>query len=51
MKQFLRASSTILMILSVLLANPDIVLASEGDGGHGLEAEINGYHVTRNASS
>lgn len=46
MKQFLRASSTILAILTVLLTNPGVVLASEGDGGHGLEAEINGYHVT-----
>jgi hypothetical protein len=46
MKQFLRASSTFLVILSILFVNPVIVLASEGDGGHGLEAEINGYHVT-----
>jgi hypothetical protein len=30
----------------MLCAYPGVALASEGDGGHGLEAEVNGYHVT-----
>lgn len=46
MKRLLYASSTLLLIISIVFANPGIVLASEGDGGHGLEVEINGYHVT-----
>ena len=46
MKQFLCVSSIFLLIISILLANPGIALASEGDGGHGLEAEVHGYHVT-----
>jgi len=45
MKLFLRASSVFLFIVSILLANPGTALASEGDGGHGLEAEVHGYHV------
>src|SRR5687768_17551364 len=46
MKQFLRASSMILLVVSILLVDPVIAFASEGDGGHGLEAEVHGYHVT-----
>jgi hypothetical protein len=46
MKQFLRASSIFLLIVSILFGNPAVAFASEGDGGHGLEAEVNGYHVT-----
>lgn len=46
MKQFLRASSTVLLIVLILIANPGVALADESDGGHGLEAEVNGYHVT-----
>jgi hypothetical protein len=45
MKQFLCASSKFLLITLILLSNPGVALASEGDGGHGLEAEVNGYHV------
>ena len=45
MKQFLRANSIVLLIISILLVNPGIALASEEDGGHGLEAEVHGYHV------
>jgi hypothetical protein len=46
MKPLFRASSILLLIISILLPNPRIALASEEEGGHGLEAEINGYHVT-----
>jgi len=46
MKRLIHASSTLLLIISIVFANPGTVLASEGDGGHGLEVEINGYHVT-----
>lgn len=46
MKRFLHASSILLFALSALFATPVSVRASEGDGGHGLEVEVNGYHVT-----
>lgn len=46
MKQFLCASSIFLVIVLMLFTNPGVALASEGDGGHGLEAEVRGYHVT-----
>jgi hypothetical protein len=46
MKQFLWASSISILIVLMLFAYPGVALASEGDGGHGLEAEVNGYHVT-----
>ncbi|WKZ52587.1 MAG: hypothetical protein QY329_07580 [Anaerolineales bacterium] len=46
MKRFLYASSILLFVLSAFFATPLSARASEGDGGHGLEAEVNGYHVT-----
>jgi hypothetical protein len=46
MKRFLYTSSTLFFIMTILFANPYAVLANEGDGGHGLEKEVNGYHVT-----
>ena len=46
MKRFLYTTSTLLFIIAILLANPYMVRADEGDGGHQLEAEVNGYHVT-----
>ncbi len=46
MKRLLYTSSTLLFIITILFANPYTVLANEGDGGHPLEMEINGYHVT-----
>lgn len=46
MKRLLYATSTLLLIIAILLANPYRVRADEGDGGHQLEAEVNGYHVT-----
>lgn len=45
MKRFLYASSILLFALSALFATPVSVHASEGDSGHGLETEVNGYHV------
>ena len=46
MKHLLRASSTLFFIIAILFASPFSVLASEGDGGHPTEMEVNGYHVT-----
>ncbi len=46
MKRLLYTSSTLFFIMTILFANPYTVLANEGDGGHGLEKEVNGYHVT-----
>ena len=46
MKQFLCASSIFLLTVLIVFAAPGVALASEGDGSHGLEVEVNGYHVT-----
>lgn len=46
MKQFLHTTTILLFILVALFASPYAVLADEGDGGHQLEMEVNGYHVT-----
>lgn len=46
MKRFLYASSILLFVLSAFFATPLSARASEGDGGHGLEMEVNGYHIT-----
>lgn len=46
MKRFLYASLILLFVLSAFFATPLSVSASEGDGGDGLEMEVNGYHVT-----
>lgn len=46
MKRLLYTSSILLFVLSALFAAPTSVRANEGDGGDGLEAEVNGYHVT-----
>jgi len=47
MRRLLCTLTTLFFIGSILFANPYIVLADEGDGGvHGLEVEVNGYHVT-----
>ncbi len=46
MKRLLCTSSALFFIIAILFANPLSVLANEGDGGHELEAEVNGYHVT-----
>jgi hypothetical protein len=46
MKQHLRKLSVLILIAVLLLANPVSVLADEGEGGHGMEVEVNDYHVT-----
>jgi len=46
MKRILHTTSILLFILALLFASPHAVLADEGDGGHQLEMEVNGYHVT-----
>ncbi len=46
MKRLLYTSSSLFFIISILFAHPYTVLANEGDGGQGLEMEVNGYHVT-----
>jgi len=46
MKQKLYTSSILLILLAILFAAPTSVRANEGDGGGGMEAEVNGYHVT-----
>ena len=46
MKRILHTTSILLFILALLFASPHVVLADEGDGGHQLEMEVNGYHVT-----
>lgn len=46
MKRLLTTSSTLFFIITILFANPYAVLANEGDDGHQLEMEVNGYHVT-----
>src|SRR5215204_5855678 len=46
MKRLLYTTSTFLFIVAILFANPYLVRADEGEGGHQLEAEVNGYHIT-----
>ena len=46
MKRLLYTTSTFLFIAAILFANPYLVRADEGDTGHQLEAEVNGYHIT-----
>ena len=47
MKRFLSIITTLFFIAAILFAHPVAVLADEGDGGiHGLEVQVNGYHVT-----
>lgn len=46
MNRFLCSISIMLFTLSALFTLPASVRASEGDEGHGLEVEVNGYHVT-----
>jgi len=46
MKRLLYTSSTLFFIIVILFANPYTVLAYEGDDGHNLEMEVNGYHIT-----
>jgi len=46
MRRLLYTTSTFLFIAAILLANPYLVRADEGEDGHQLEAEVNGYHIT-----
>jgi hypothetical protein len=46
MKHYLRTSALLTLIAIVAFASPVSVLADEGEGGHRLEVEVNGYHVT-----
>ena len=46
MKRHLRTLSVFALIAVLALTTPLSVLADEGEGGHGLEVEVNGYHVT-----
>jgi hypothetical protein len=46
MKNYLRKFSLLVLIAVFVFANPVSVLADEGEGGHELEAQVNGYHVT-----
>ena len=47
MRRFLYTLTSLFFIVSTMLATPYVVLADEGDGDvHGLELEVNGYHVT-----
>lgn len=45
MKPLLHTISTLFFVFVLLSANTSTVLAGEGDNGHPLEAEVNGYHV------
>jgi hypothetical protein len=45
MKEYLRKFSVLVLIAVLVFANPVSVSADEGEGGHELEAEVNGYHV------
>ncbi|HEU0291441.1 MAG TPA: hypothetical protein VFR47_01820 [Anaerolineales bacterium] len=46
MKRLLHTIATLFFILALLFANPNTVLASEGDGEQALALEVNGYHIT-----
>jgi hypothetical protein len=46
MNRFFRKIWIVSFIMVFLFSNPSAVLADEGDGGHGLVKEVNGYHVT-----
>lgn len=46
MKHCFRIPALLILILMLAFASPISVLADEGKGGHGLEVEVNGYHVT-----
>ena len=46
MKKHLRKFLLLALIAVLVFGNPISVLADEGEGGHELEAEANGYHVS-----
>jgi len=46
MKWLLHALTILLFVFAAFFAAPKTVLASEGNDSHGMEVEVNGYHVT-----
>lgn len=46
MKRFVHTLTILSVVFAAFFAAPNIVLASEGDDSHGMEVEVNGYHVT-----
>ena len=46
MKRLLHTLMILFFVFAAFFAAPNTVLASEGDDSHGLEVEVNGYHVT-----
>ena len=46
MKKHLRTLSVLALSAILAFVNPISALADGGEGGHGLEVEVNGYHVT-----
>jgi hypothetical protein len=46
MKRFLHISLMLLLTIAVALSNSSAVLADGEEGEHGLEAEVNGVHVS-----
>lgn len=46
MKCLLHTLMILFFVFAAFFAAPNTVLASEGDDSHGLEVEVNGYHVT-----
>jgi hypothetical protein len=46
MNQYLQKLPVLILIVVLVLANPISVLADEGEGEHGLEVEVNDYHIT-----
>jgi hypothetical protein len=51
MKRHLRKLALLILIAGLALARPVSVQADEGEGEHGLEAEVNGYHLTLSSQS
>ena len=45
MKRLLHTLMILFFVFAAFFAVPNTVLASEGDGSHGMEVEVNGYHV------
>jgi hypothetical protein len=46
MRRLHHQSWTLLFLTTILFLDPYTVLANEEDGGHELEVEVNGYHIT-----
>jgi len=46
MKRLLHTLTILFFVFAASFAAPNTVLASEGNNSHGMEVEVNGYHVT-----